>query len=236
MKQAELINDNIRDTHWLGEVVDNQDPLSNGRCKVKVFGKFDAIPTEAIPWASPMNRNLPGSHAVPRVGDIVGIRFDNGDIYHPEYLFQVNQNTDLKNDVLGKSERPYDVISLVYDANPDRNVRIYWSPEDGLVMTTGESQTSQPMIRFSREGEIFINSDNIYIATTGDEREEPAVKGQTLASLLSEIITQFNGHTHPTGVGPSGPPLPPQLPAMINLQAQIDINEGPGSIQQTTQL
>lgn len=234
MKQRELINDNIRDTHWLGEVVDNQDPLSNGRCKVKVFGKFDAIPTEAIPWASPMNRNLPGSHAVPRVGDIVSIRFDNGDIYHPEYLFQVNQNTDLKNDVLGNSERPYDVISLVYDA--ERNVRIYWSPEDGLVMTTGESQTSQPMIRFSPDGEIFINSDNIYIATSGGDTAEPAVKGQTLASLLSEIITQFNGHTHPTGVGPSGPPLPPQLPAMINLQGQINSNQGPGSIRQTTDL
>lgn len=234
MKQAELINDNIRDTHWLGEVVDNQDPLSNGRCKVKVFGKFDTIPTEAIPWASPMNRNLPGAHAVPRIGDIVGVRFDNGDIYHPEYLFQVNQNADLKTDVLENSSEPYNVISLVYDA--ERNVRIYYSPEDGLVMTTGASQTDQPMIRFSPDGEIFINSDNIYIATTGDDTAEPAVKGKTLADLLSEIITQFNGHTHPTGVGPSGPPLPPQLPAMINLQAQIDINEGPGSIRQTTEL
>lgn len=230
MNQRELINDNIRDTHWLGEVVDNQDPLSNGRCKVKVFGKFDAIPTEAIPWASPMNRNLPGSHAVPRVGDIVGIRFDNGDIYHPEYLFQVNQNSDLKTNVLENSSEPYNVISLVYDA--ERNVRIYYSPEDGLVMTTGASQTDQPMIRFSPDGEIFINSDKIYIATTGDDTAEPAVKGQTLADLLAEIITQFNGHTHPTGVGPSGPPLPPQLPAMINLQTQINSNAGPGFIQQ----
>ena len=230
MKQSELINDNIRDAHWLGEVVDNQDPLSNGRCKVKVFGKFDTIPTEAIPWASPMNRNLPGSHAVPRIGDIVGIRFDNGDIYHPEYLFQVDQNSDLKNDVLGNSERPYDVISLVYDA--ERKVRIYWSPEDGLVMTTGESQTSQPMIRFSPDGEIFINSDKIYIATSGTDNTEPAVKGQTLAELLMEIINQFNSHTHPTGVGPSGPPLPPQLPAMLTLREQININEGPGFIQQ----
>lgn len=232
MKQKELINDNIRDAHWLGEVVDNQDPLSNGRCKVKVFGKFDTIPVEAIPWASPMNRMTPGHHVVPRVGDIVGIRFDNGDIYHPEYLFQVNQNTDLKTEVLQNSSEPYNVISLVYDANPDRNVRIYWSPEDGLVMTTGDSQTAQPMIRFSPEGQIFLNSNEIYIATDGTNTDEPAVKGQTLADLLAEIITQFNGHTHPTGVGPSGPPLPPQLPAMINLQTKIKANEGPGFIQQ----
>jgi len=232
MKQAELINDNIRDTHWLGEVVDNQDPLSNGRCKVKVFGKFDTIPVEAIPWASPINRMTPGHHVVPRVGDIVGIRFDNGDIYHPEYLFQVNQNTDLKTEVLQNSSEPYNVISLVYDANPDRNVRIYWSPEDGLVMTTGDSQTAQPMIRFSPEGQIFLNSNEIYIAKDGTDDTEPAVKGQTLAKLLDEIITQFNAHTHPTGVGPSGPPLPPQLPNMISLQAKIEGNTQEGFIQQ----
>jgi len=230
MNSKELINDNIRDTHWLGEVMDNQDPLKNGRCKVKVFGKFDTIPTEAIPWATPMNRMTRGHHAIPKVGDIVGIRFDNGDIYHPEYLFQVNQNTELKEEVLNNSSEPHNVISLVYDS--ERNVRIYYSPEDGLVMTTGDSQIDAPMIRFSSEGEIFINSDRIYIATSGTDTTEPAVKGQTLANLLAEIITQFNGHTHPTGVGPSGPPLPPQLPAMINLQTQINSNAGPGFIQQ----
>jgi hypothetical protein len=230
MKSKELINDYIRDMHWLGEVVDNQDPLMNGRCRVRVFGKFDTIPTDAIPWATPMNRMFPGSHAIPRIGDIVGVRFDNGDIYHPEYLFQVNQNRDLKSDVLENSSQPHNVVSLVYDSA--RNVRIYYSPEDGLVMTTGSSQTEQPMIRFSSDGEIFINSSKIYIATSGVDTAEPAVKGQTLASLLSEIITQFNGHTHPTGVGPSGPPLPPHLPAMINLQTQINNNAGSGFIQQ----
>jgi len=230
MKSKELINDNIRDMHWLGEVVDNQDPLMNGRCRVRVFGKFDTIPTDAIPWATPMNRMFPGSHAIPRIGDIVGVRFDNGDIYHPEYLFQVNQNRDLKSDVLENSSQPHNVVSLVYDSA--RNVRIYYSPEDGLVMTTGSSQTEQPMIRFSSDGEIFINSSKIYIATSGVDTAEPAVKGQTLASLLSEIITQCNGHTHPTGVGPSGPPLPPHLPAMINLQTQINNNAGSGFIQQ----
>ena len=38
-------SDNIRDTHWLGKVVENKDPLKNGRCKVMVFGKFDNVPT-----------------------------------------------------------------------------------------------------------------------------------------------------------------------------------------------
>jgi len=227
---TELYKDNIRDTHWIGEVVDNVDPLLNGRCRVKVFGKFDLLPNEVIPWASPMNRDTSGKHFVPRIGDIVAVRFDNGDVYHPEYWFQVNQNEALKSEVLQNSANPENVVSLVYDE--ERGVRLYYSPEDGLVMTTGESQTDAPMIRFSTDGEIFINSDKIYIATSGTDTTEPAVKGQTLADLLSEIISQFNGHTHPTGVGPSGPPLPPQLGAMLNLQTQINNNTGPGFIQQ----
>jgi hypothetical protein len=232
MKQKELIHDNLRDTHWIGEVIDNADPLAKGRCRVKVFGKFDKLPNEAIPWASPMNRVAAGSHMVPRLGDIIAVRFDNGDLYHPEYWFQVDQNADLKADVLDNAEAPHNVISLVYDAQ--RNFRLYFSPEDGLVMTTGDSNEAQPMIRFSPDGEIFINSDNIYIAADPEDTAEPAVKGKTLANLLSEIITQFNAHTHPTGVGPSGPPLPPQLPSMISLQTKINSNEQEGSIQQTT--
>ena len=96
MDKKELYKDNIRDTHWLGEVVDNQDPSNNGRCRVKVYGKSDQLPNEAIPWATPMNRDQVGAHSVPRIGDIVAVRFDNGNIYHPEYWFQINQNTDLK--------------------------------------------------------------------------------------------------------------------------------------------
>ena len=217
----ELGKDNIRDTHWIGEVVDNEDPLLNGRCRVKVFGKFDLLPTESIPWASPMNRDLPGSHAVPRVGDVVAIRFDNGNIYHPEYWFQVDQNSDLKSDVLEISESPQDVISIVYDAK--RNLRVYYSVEDGLVITTGTANTEAPMIRFSPEGQIFLNSGDIFIATNdGGDATQPAVRGVDLQTWLDTLLDDYLAHTHPTGVGPSGPPLPPtSATAVPGLKADL---------------
>jgi hypothetical protein len=144
--ENELGADNIRDTHWLGEVVDNKDPLNNGRCRVRVFGKFDNIPASNIPWASPSNVVIPGQHTVPRVGDIVSITFDNGNIYLPTYAYYINQNSDLKQDVLNGAEEPNNVISLVYDAL--RNFRFYMSKEDGLVITSGQDKNSAPMIRF----------------------------------------------------------------------------------------
>ena len=47
MDNGELYRDNLRETHWLGEVVINEDPLLQGRVRVKVFGKFDKLTDDA---------------------------------------------------------------------------------------------------------------------------------------------------------------------------------------------
>lgn len=52
MNNNELYRDNLRDAHWLGEVVVNEDPLLKGRCRVKVFGKFDQLTDDAIPMGN----------------------------------------------------------------------------------------------------------------------------------------------------------------------------------------
>lgn len=207
----ELTKDNIRETHWLGEVMDNKDPLKLGRTKVKVFGKFDLLENESIPWATPMNRDQVGSHSVPRVGDIVAVRFDNGNIYHPEYWFQVNQNKELKSEVLDSSNEPQNVVSLVYDA--ERNIRIYHSPEDGLVITNGSSKSAQPMIRFSKDGKLFLNADSIYISSNKADENQPAVRGQALHDILDSMIEDIKTHTHPA----SGAPMLPTTSISLSI-------------------
>jgi len=224
MNNEELEKDNIRETHWLGEVVDNTDPKNLGRCRIKVYGKFDNLPDDAIPWATPMNRDLPGAHATPRVGDIVAVRFDNGNIYHPEYWFHINQNKQLKEDILDPSGAAHDVVSLVYDA--ERNVRIYHSPEDGLVITRGSGAKERPLIQIDEEGiikistdqKIFLDSGDIFLSNTGEggaDESEPAVRGVSLEKWLNKLLDDYNRHFHPTGVGPTGPPLFP-TPYIVN--------------------
>lgn len=202
----ELGSDDLRTTHWLGEVVDNKDPEFLGRCKVKIYGKFDLLATEDMPWAFPMNRTNPGQHVVPRIGDIVAARFDNGNIYMPEYWVHVDQNKNLKEDVLQSASEPHNVVSLVYDA--ERNIRIYWSKEDGLVISTGTAKDKDPMIKFDKDGDILINAKNIYMATSPTDKKEPGVNGETLFKTLKKFMEEFNKHTHPTPAGPSSPPLP----------------------------
>jgi|TARA_B110000483_G_C18143279_1_gene522376 hypothetical protein len=210
--EKELNTDNLRDTHWLGEVIDNVDPLKMGRCKVKVLGKYDNLPDDAIPWATPMNRNAVGSHHVPRIGDIVSARFDNGNLYHPEYWFHIEQNLDLKEDILDGADNAENVISLVYDA--ERNVRIYHSEEDGLVITRGLGAKERPIIQIDEAGDIKISTDarifldagNIFLSNTGEpgeDTEQPAVRGLSLEEFLANFIADYKAHIHPTGVGPS---------------------------------
>lgn len=217
--EKELNTDNLRDTHWLGEVIDNVDPLKMGRCKVKVLGKYDNLPDDAIPWATPMNRNAVGSHHVPRIGDIVSARFDNGNLYHPEYWFHIEQNLDLKEDILDGEDNAENVISLVYDA--ERNVRIYHSEKDGLVITRGLGAKERPLMQIDEDGDIKISTDarifldagNIFLSNTGEvsggedaepDPTQPAVRGLDLETFLTNFITDYKGHIHPTGVGPSG--------------------------------
>jgi hypothetical protein len=216
-KNKELESDNLRETHWLGEVVSNEDPSKLGRCKVKVFGKFDKLTEDAIPWATPMTRDNVGSHSTPRIGDIVAVRFDNGNIYHPEYWFQINQSKELKEDILDASNEAHNVVSLIYDA--ERNIRIYSSPEDGLVISKGSGAKERPIIQIDEEGhikistdsKIFLDSGNIFLSNEGEEgadESEPAVRGVSLEKWLNELLDDYKNHFHPTGVGPSGPPAP----------------------------
>lgn len=216
--EKELNTDNLRDTHWLGEVIDNVDPLKLGRCKVKVLGKYDNLPDDAIPWATPMNRDAVGSHHVPRIGDIVSARFDNGNLYHPEYWFQIDQNKDLKADILDEVGNAENVISLVYDA--ERNVRIYHSEEKGLIITRGSGRLERPIIQLDQDGiikisaddTIFLDASNIFISNDGEGEDgadnisddsQPAVRGQSLEDFLANFIADYKAHVHMTGTGAS---------------------------------
>jgi len=202
MNQRELFTDNLRDSHWIGEVVDNKDPQQLGRCKVKVFGKFDLLDAEDIPWALAAN-NTHGSYNVPKVGDIVAIIFDNGNIYTPLYKYNINNNTALKDDVLSGSTEPENVISLMYDG--EKNAKVFYSPGEGIIISTGNGAAGAPMVRLSEDGKVYINADDIFIASSYNDESEPAVKGETLSKILEEIVDAISNHKHiPYG----GPVLP----------------------------
>lgn len=42
----------------------------------------------------------------------------------------------------------------------------------------------------------------------GGHASEPLVLGDQLMAMLNGFFTKYDVHTHPTAMGPSGPPLP----------------------------
>jgi predicted chitinase len=199
------INSDIRNGHWLGEVVDNKDPLKNGRCRVRVFGKFDSLPNESVPWASAGNRSGAGQHTVPVIGEIVEVTFDNGNIYAPVYGEIVNQNKNLKDKVIGKEEESSQVNSIVFDVN--RKFVLTYSIELGFCIGTNADAESQAMIRFDKDGKIFLYADNIFVSKDMNDESEPTAKGETLRKMLEDFIIEITKHKHTTPSGLSNFPI-----------------------------
>jgi len=112
-------------------------------------------------------------------------------------------NSDLRSEVLSNSANPEAVTSLVYDSA--KGIRVYHSPENGLVITTGNGPESDPAIRVSNDGKIYLNASDIFIASGFNDESEPAVKGQTLTDYLKKIVETISSHVHVSSAGPTDP-------------------------------
>ena len=81
---------------------------------------------------------------------------------------------------------------------------------------------------------LKLGSDGDASMTGGPAGGEVAISGgkvkvagvtTTLAKILNELIDILVEHTHPTGTGPSGPPMPPATAKLALLQSlKIDGN------------
>jgi hypothetical protein len=89
---------------WIGVVEDIDDPLTLGRCKVRIFGYHGEerdIPTENLPWAVAIHpTNTPNFYGTPRVNDwVFGFFLDAAEAQEPAMLgyFPYNKDTENRN-------------------------------------------------------------------------------------------------------------------------------------------
>jgi hypothetical protein len=246
--------DDLDSTAWLGEVVDVADPLKIGRAKVKVFGKFDEIPDEDIPWAYPGNNNTGGSDSgggffsVPKVGTIVSIRFDNGNIYHPEYFYNQKISTEVKAEI----ENSYDNAHIiVYDTVTSGAVKIFFTEAKGLMLDYQQTQinikndksvliqtaSGDSKVEILDDGTMNItqkNDINITTNKTVNVKAEDVIinhantielgAGATEKVILGNTFMDkvFNTHTHlALGVIPTSPPVVPMTSAALSQEKVV---------------
>lgn len=231
--------DNLDGTTWLGEVVDITDPLKIGRVKVKVYGKFDQIPTADIPWAYPGNNFTGGSatgggfFSVPKLNSIVSVKFDQGNLYHPEYFFTQKISDEVKAEIENSYENAHIII---YDTITDGKLKIFFTQEKGLMLDYKETQINikndksiliktasgdskveildDGKMNITQKSDITIKTDTNVIIDHAKTIE--LGKGAVEKLVLGDsFMALYNSHTHIGNLGaPTSPPIVPMIPAV----------------------
>ena len=175
-----------------GVVTDTADPLGIGRLRARipaVLGE-DVESGWCLPCAVFGGGLERGLLFVPEVGDTVWVEFAAGDLSRPIW-----------SGAYWGAEVP---TAEGQPAGPGLGVlqtraghRLVFDDEGGVVvLAAGDGQAA---VRLTRDGEVVIEAAKIKL---GAGAKAPVVLGDALQQL-------FNQHTHPTGVGPSGPPAQP---------------------------
>lgn len=86
----------------------------------------------------------------------------------------------------------------------DQNANTISMTENGVTISNGE-----PVLINLTGDTVQVNAKHVLVrsetVSLGEGASEPAILGRTFAAL-------FDAHTHPTAMGPSGPPIPAPQP------------------------
>jgi hypothetical protein len=208
---------------YLGVIVDINDPLKQGRAKVKVFGIFDDLPTEDIPWAEPGTASEyfgggkgGGAVSIPRIGTVVYCSFE-GENYYKLYFDTIKEfSPDMIEEM--NEENSYEGFhSLIYDSEAQPGpLKLFYSRKKGLVfqledatiqLDTQNGGELRVVIKMGDDeirmenNKVIINSLNIEL---GEGALESVIKGDTFKKI-------YDTHTHGGAGTPPVVPLPTSI-------------------------
>lgn len=221
-QQKNKFLETLGDKDWLGEVVVNEDPLFIGRCKIRVFEKFDKLEDEDLPWVFPASSpdfaggesKGYGSFSYPKLKTLVRVRFNGDDIYHPEYAVVENINEKL----LSEIKESY-VNSQIIRFDEDEDMKIYYLQSKGILIWLKGSYVNidkdlhihvfhvgGPSNQHFIDGHITLNADTDIISKSpyqyldannkvdvGHGADQSITRCESLLQLLQIMCTAIDG-------------------------------------------
>jgi hypothetical protein len=211
----------------LGIIVDIDDPLKQGRAKIRAFGFFEGIPVEDLPWAEQIaglsfaGEGGGGNITIPRLGAVVAVHFEEHNYYKMIYHYIKEISPDLLDKM--QEDNCYEGAQyLVYDSEAKPGpLHMYYTYKNGLVFELDDAKVQldtqdggqlRVVIKMGDDEvrmenrKVIIKSGNIEL---GEGASEKLVLGDTFLQF-------FNQHTHATPAGPSSPPAAPMTPAQLS--------------------
>lgn len=208
MDERTEINDNLVGTKWIGIVESVDDPEFEGKCKIRVYGKFDDLTVDELPFFMPKtNASFAGGESkgygqfsTPKVGTYVEVEFNNGDLYAGEYHVIQNINDALRGEI---SESYENAHSVVYDE--DEELKIIYTQSNGLqLFYAGSSIVISPNNTITIEhnetqsiieligGEINITSNQNVNVTSNSEINVDTATVNITGTVVNNIGIQPN--------------------------------------------
>jgi hypothetical protein len=207
----------------LGEIVDINDPLKQGRARIRVFGFFDDLEIEDIPWAEQVSglsfssARGNGNISIPRVGATVNVQFDGSNYYKCFYEFEKESDPALLEEIADSYEGAQ---SIWYDAESVPGpLKLFYTKKKGMILSLGDAKIHldtqdggnlRIVIEMGKDqikmenSKVIINSNNIELG-----------EGATQAVILGDAFKQFfDVHVH---AGAGTPPVVPMIPNLLSL-------------------
>jgi len=171
-------------------VTNVDDPDARGRVKVAYPWLGDEVES---PWARVVAAGAGADRGLvcrPEVDDAVLVCFEHGDPRRPF--------------VLGGLWTGDDAVPEERGTDADNDVRLIKSRSGHTILLDDKDGEERVVVQDKHGNRIELSSDGIVITSdTIKLGSESSSEGLVLGHAFMEL---FNQHTHPTGVGPSGPP------------------------------
>lgn len=233
-RQNGRFSEDLGNKDWLGYIVDSNDELKMGRCKVRIFEKFDELKDEELPWAFPTYSPFfaggeskgCGSFSYPKPNTLVRVRFQNGDLYSPEYFMVQDLNDKMQKETAVSYEN---CQVVVYDE--DEDVKIIYTKAKGLIIWHKKSHmtidaathitiehSGSPSIMTYIDGVITIKSNDEITSKSNviNEKADTNINEQAGTKIYNKAPT-IHLDSPQTLLGPNGHVAAVRCPELISL-------------------
>lgn len=184
---------------YRGEVVNNNDLLKKGRIQIKVFGIFDEIPDEALPWAIYADPFMgggsdSGGFFIPDEGDKVWCFFENGDHHQPVYFAGSPSAMDFPDE---STETSHEETQGAVEYPKNR----VFKTKSGHILEFDDSEGNQRITIKHKSGTQYTMQDNgdVYEHITGNRKtlidgdDETIITGDKTVTVTGDSTETISG-------------------------------------------